>query len=127
MLRYILLIILGFKSILGFSQSDFDPYYYIKVLERKTELQADSMHVLEYKLSNATLIMLKENVRKKAWIKVVIAEAAILGGAFIIISSGAVVPVIMAVGMIEVFLLLEGKYRLNIKQLKSIKRKPLNL
>jgi hypothetical protein len=127
MLRYILLIILGFKSILGFSQSDFDPYYYIKVLERKTELQADSMHVLEYKLSNATLIMLKENVRKKAWIKVAIAEAAILGGAFIIISSGAVIPVIMAVGMIEVFLLLEGKYRLNIKQLKSIKRKPLKL
>jgi hypothetical protein len=127
MLRYILLIILGFKSILGFSQSDFDPYYYIKVLERKTELQADSIHVLEYKLSNVTLIMLKENVRKKAWIKVAIAEAAILGGAFIIISSGAVIPVIMAVGMIEVFLLLEGKYRLNIKQLKSIKRKPLKL
>jgi len=127
MFRYILLIILSFKLTLGFSQSDFDPYYYIKVLERKTELQADSIHVLEYKLSNAKIIILKENLYKKAWIKVTIAEAVILGGAFIIITTGAVVPVIMGVAMVEVFLLLESKYRFNIKQLKSIKRKPLNL
>lgn len=127
MLRYILLIILSFKLTLSFSQSDFDPYYYIKVLERKTELQADSMHVLEYKLSNAKIIMLKENLYKKAWIKVAIAEAAILGGAFIIVTTGTIVPVIMGVAIIEVFLLLESKYRFNIKQLKSIKRKPLNL
>ena len=127
MFRYILLIILSFKLTLGFSQSDFDPYYYIKVLERKTELQADSMHVLEYKLSNAKIIMLKENLYKKAWIKVAIAEATILGGVFIIITTGAVVPVIMGVAIIEIFLLLESKYRFNIKQLKSIKRKPLNL
>lgn len=103
-------------------QYTLDLEYYISVLERKVDLQSDSMHRLERNLSTAKVIMLKENLRKKAWIKVVIGETALVAGAVVGILTGAWIPAAMAVAVVEIFLLVEGKYRLNIKQLKIIRR-----
>jgi hypothetical protein len=98
-----------------------DMAYYISVLERKSELQNDSMHTLERNLFNAKVVMLKENLRKKAWIKVAIGEMVLGTGILIGFVTGAWVPVIMGTAMIELYLLIEGKYRLNIKKLKIIR------
>ena len=78
--------------------------------------------VLERKLNIAKVIMLKENLRKKAWIKVVIGETVLVAGVTVGLITGAWVPVLMTVGVIEFYLLIEGKYRLNIKKLKMLRR-----
>ena len=107
------------------AQTDLE--YYVRVLERKVELQNDSMHRLERNLSTAKVIMLKEHLKKKAWIKVAIGETVLIGGVALAIITGAWVPALMATGLIEIYLLIEGKYRLNIKKLKIIRRTDKNL
>ena len=100
------------------TETNEDLEYYIRVLERKSELQMDSIHNLEFNVKRATRIMLKEHVRKKMWIKFAVGEAVLLGGVVLIISSGAWVPVIMGVAAIELFLIIEGRYRLSIHDFK---------
>ncbi len=99
-----------------------DLEYYNGVLERMVQLQRDSMHTLEWKLQRTKVVMLKEHLRKKAWVKVAIGETALIAGAVVGVLTGAWIPAAMAVGLVEIFLLVEGKYRLNIKQLKIIRR-----
>jgi hypothetical protein len=100
------------------TETNEDLEYYIRVLERKSELQMDSIHNLEFNVKRATRIMLKEHVRKKMWIKFAVGEAVLLGGVVLIISSGAWVPVIMGVAAIELFLIIEGRYRLSVHDFK---------
>ena len=100
------------------TETNEDPEYYISVLERKTELQMDSIHNLEFNVKRSKRVMLKEHVRKKMWIKFAVGEAVLLGGVVLVITSGAWVPVIMGVAAIELFLVLEGRYRLNIHDFK---------
>ena len=83
------------------------------------------MEVLEYKLDMAKTVMLKEHLRKKTWIKVVIGETVLVTGVVIGIVTGAFIPVLMGVAAIELYLLVEGNYRLNIKTLMKHRREKL--
>ena len=97
----------------------YDPFYYISVLERKTEIQMDSMYTLDFNLKRAKRVMLKERMYKRAWIKVAIGEGVLIGGAALILVSGAWVPVVMGVVAIELFLVVEGHYRLSVRYFKQ--------
>ena len=113
------------SSALGQTQlreSNQDDRYYSKVLERKVELMTDSMHLLEWKLDRTKIVMLSENVKKKAWIKLIVAESAIVAGVILVVTTGALVPVLMGVLAVEMYLIIEGNYRLNIRKLKKIRR-----
>ena len=66
--------------------------------------------------------MLTEYTRKKAWIKVAVAETALIGGVILAVSTGLIVPVAMGVAAIELCLLIEGNYRLNTRQLRKMKK-----
>jgi hypothetical protein len=118
-----LAIIVSLLPLAGHTQTDelYDPFYYISVLERKTDLQMDSIHTLEFTLKRSKRIMLKEMVHRKTWIKIAVGEAAIITGGILIIASGAWVPVIMGVTAVELFLILEGQYRLNSHDMKRKK------
>ena len=97
----------------------YDPFYYISVLERKTELQMDSMYILDFNVKRAKRVMLKERMYKRAWIKVAIGEAVLIGGVTLILISGAWVPVVMGVVAVELFLVIEGRYRVSIRDFKQ--------
>ena len=97
----------------------YDPFYYISVLERKTEIQMDSMYTLDFNLKRAKRVMLKERMYKRAWIKIAIGEAVLIGGAALILVSGAWVPVVMGVVAVELFLVIEGRYRVSIRDFKQ--------
>lgn len=112
-----------FASTFSFAQTNelYDPSYPVSVLERKVEIQTDSIITLEYNLEMAKRVMLKEMLRKKIWAKVAIGEAVFIAGAVIVLTTGVWVPVVMAVGMIELYLVTEGQYRLNIFSFKKLK------
>ena len=97
----------------------YDPFYYISVLERKTEIQMDSMYTLDFNLKRAKRVMLKERMYKRAWITIAIGEAVLIGGAALILVSGAWVPVVMGVVAVELFLVIEGRYRVSIRDFKQ--------
>ena len=99
----------------------YDPFYYISVLERKADIQTDSIYTLNFSLKRAKRVMLKEMVHRKTWIKIAVGEAAIIAGGILIVASGAWVPVIMGVAAVELFLILEGHYRLNSHDMKRKK------
>ena len=65
--------------------------------------------------------MLKEMVHRKTWVKIAVGEAAIIVGGVLVVVSGAWVPVIMGVAAVELFLILEGHYRLNSHDMKRKK------
>jgi len=115
------LIIALLISTVGYGQTYeiYEPYYYIGVLERATELQMDSIHTLEFNMKRAKRVMLKERMYKRAWIKVAVGEAVLLGGVAIGLISGAWVPVVMGVVAIELFLVIEGRYRVSIRDFKQ--------
>ena len=118
-----LAIIVSLLPLAGHTQTDelYDPFYYISVLERKTEIQMDSMYTLDFNLKRAKRVMLKEMVHRKTWIKIAVGEAAIIVGGILVAVSGAWVPVIMGVAAVELFLILEGQYRLNSHDMKRKK------
>lgn len=97
----------------------YDPFYYISVLERKTEIQMDSIHTLDSTIKRAKRVMLKERMYKRAWIKVAVGEAVLIGGVTLILVSGAWVPVIMGVVAVELFLVIEGCYRVSLRDFKQ--------
>lgn len=99
----------------------YDPFYYISVLERKAEIQTDSVYTLNVQLKRSKRVMLKEMVHKKTWTKIAVGEAAIIVGGVLVAISGAWVPVIMGVAVVELFLILEGQYRLNSHDMKRKK------
>ena len=117
---FILTLLISYVNASGqWTETNEDLEYYIRVLERKSELQMDSIHNLEFNVKRATRIMLKEHVRKKMWIKFAVGEVVLLGGVVLILSSGAWVPVIMGVAAIELFLIIEGRYRVSIRDFKQ--------
>ncbi len=103
-------------------ESNQDDRYYAQLLERKAELMSDSMLVLERNLKTAKIVMLSQSVKRKAWIKVLAAETAVVAGVILVATTGALVPVCMGVLAFEIALLLEGNYRLNTRNLKKIRR-----
>lgn len=60
----------------------------------------------------------KEIKQKRLFGKLVIGEGAIIVGGIIGLATGAWVPVCIAVGITELYLLVEGKVQINIKQTK---------
>ncbi len=96
---------------------------YIKSLEVQNELLEDSLYVTTKDLSTAKRIMLTEHIEKKAWIKVSIGAIVLIAGTALAASTGLWIPVFMGVAAIELFLLVEGSYRLNIHQLKELEKK----
>jgi hypothetical protein len=96
---------------------------YIKSLEIQNELLEDSLYVTTKDLSTAKRIMLTENVEKKAWIKVSVGAIVLIAGTALAVSTGLWIPVFMGVAAIELFLLVEGSYRLNIHELKELEKK----
>lgn len=116
---FILTLLISYSNVNGqWTETNEDIEYYNRVLERKAELQMDSIHTLEFKVKRAKRVMLKEMVHKKTWIKIAVGEAAIIAGGILIVTSGAWIPVIMGVAAVELFLILEGHYRLNIHDMK---------
>lgn len=59
-----------------------------------------------------------ETNRKRLFAKIAIGEGAIIAGGIVGLATGAWVPVCIAVGVIELYLLVEGKVQINIKQTK---------
>lgn len=90
----------------------------VKDLEAKYNQQ--QVDVVESKLNETTAkeIMLKEHKKKRIWTKVAIGEGAIIAGGIVGIVTGAWIPVCIAVGVVELYLLVEGKVQINIKQTK---------
>lgn len=90
----------------------------VKDLEAKYNQQ--QVDVVESKLNETTAkeIMLKEHKKRRIWTKVAIGEGAIIVGGIVGIVTGAWVPVCIAVGINELYLLVEGKVQINIKQTK---------
>jgi hypothetical protein len=119
---FILTLLMGYSNVNSQTyrliETNEDIEYYNRVLERKAILQMDSIHTLDFKVKRAKRIMLKEMVHKKTWIKIAVGEAAIIAGGILIVTSGAWIPVIMGVSAVELFLILEGRYRLNIHDMK---------
>jgi hypothetical protein len=68
--------------------------------------------------STAKEIMLKEHYSKKRWVKSTVGEGAIIVGGIVGLVTGAWVPVCIAVGVIELYLFVEGKVQISIKQTK---------
>lgn len=99
----------------------YDPFYYVSVLERKAEIQTDSIYTLNFSVKRSKRAMLKEMVHRKTWVKIAVGEAAIIVGGVLVVVSGAWVPVIMGVAAVELFLILEGQYRLNSRDMKRKK------
>lgn len=60
----------------------------------------------------------KELKQKRLFAKISIGEGAIIAGGIVGLATGAWVPVCIAVGVIELYLLVEGKVQINIKQTK---------
>ena len=60
----------------------------------------------------------KEINQKRLFGKLAIGEGAIIVGGIIGLATGAWVPVCIAVGVVELYLLVEGKIQISIKQTK---------
>ncbi len=72
--------------------------------------QLDTLETARYKEKRANKLMLKEHYRKRSWVKAFFGQTILVGGAVGAFITGAWVPIRMGVVVIEVFLILEGKY-----------------
>ena len=72
--------------------------------------QLDTLETARYKEKRANKLMLKEHYRKRSWVKAFFGQTILVGGAVGAFITGAWVPIGMGVVVIEVFLILEGKY-----------------
>lgn len=72
--------------------------------------QLDTLEISRYKEKRANKLMLKEHYRKRAWIKAFFGQTVFVAGAVGAFITGAWVPIGMGVLVVEVFLVLEGKY-----------------
>jgi hypothetical protein len=62
--------------------------------------------------------MSKEHNSKKRWVKSTIGEGAIIIGGIVGLATGVWVPICIAVGITELYLFVEGKVQISIKQTK---------
>ena len=63
--------------------------------------------------------MLKQNEKRKIWMKIAASELVVAGGIVLSVATGLWVPVFMGVVVVEMGLITEGKYRLNLRDLKK--------
>ena len=117
MIKYLLVFILLFFSKISHSQSYNDEY--VRSLEEKIQQQQLTIDSLDYYLQLSKIVMLKQNEKRKIWMKIAGSELIIAGGVVLAISTGLWVPVFMGVFVLEMGIITEGKYRLNLKQLKK--------
>jgi hypothetical protein len=82
----------------------------------------DSITELSSEAKRAKIVMLKENLSKKAWIKVLVGETVLVSAVVLSIVTGAWVPIMMGAAAVEIYLLVEGNYRLNTRKLKRMRR-----
>jgi len=72
--------------------------------------QLDTLETARYKEKRANKLMLKEHYRKRSWVKAFFGQTVFVAGAVGAFITGAWVPIGMGVLVVEVFLVLEGKY-----------------
>jgi hypothetical protein len=81
-------------------------------------LQSIMVNNVKTKEKLATQNINKEIKQKRLFAKLAIGEGAIIVGGVVGIITGAWIPVCIAVGVTELYLLVEGKVQINIKQTK---------
>jgi hypothetical protein len=92
---------------------------YVRELEMKVHQQQLTIDSMDYYLQMGKLVMLKQNEKRKIWMKIAASELLIAGGVVLAISTGLWVPVFMGVFVLEMGIVTEGNYRLNLRQLKK--------
>ena len=117
MIKYLFAFILLFFSKISHTQTYSDEY--VKSLEEKIHDQKLTIDSLDYYLQLGKIVMLKQNEKKKIWMKIAGSQLVIAGGVVLSIATGLWVPVFMGVFVIEMGIITEGKYRLNLKELKK--------
>ncbi len=117
MIKYLFAFILLFFSKISHTQTYSDEY--VKSLEEKIHDQKLTIDSLDYYLQLGKIVMLKQNEKKKIWMKIAGSQLVIAGGVVLSITTGLWVPVFMGVFVIEMGIITEGKYRLNLKELKK--------
>ena len=90
-------------------------------LENKINQQQLTIDSLDYYLQLGKITMLKQNEKRKIWMKIAATEFLITSGVVLSLVTGLWVPVFMGVFVIEMGIITEGKYRLNLKELKKQK------
>jgi hypothetical protein len=90
------------------------------VKDLETKYNQQQVDVVNSKLDEVTAkeVMFEEYKEKRMWKKIAIGEGAIIIGGIVGLATGAWVPVCIAVGVTELYLLVEGKVQINIKQTK---------
>jgi hypothetical protein len=116
-----IILLFVFISSVSYSQSPKDSY--IRELEIKIEQQQLSIDSLDFYLQSSKIVMLKQNEKRKMWMKIAGSEMIIGAGIGIGVLTGLWVPVFMGVAVVELFIIMEGNYRLNLKSIK--KNKPI--
>jgi hypothetical protein len=117
MIKYLFGFILLFFSKISHTQTYSDEY--VKSLEEKIHQQELTIDSMDYYLQMGKLVMLKQNEKRKIWMKIAGSELLITSGVALSIVTGLWVPVFMGVFVIEMGIITEGKYRLNLKELKK--------
>ena len=112
MIKYLFAFILLFFSKISHTQTYSDEY--VKSLEEKIHDQKLTIDSLDYYLQLGKIVMLKQNEKKKIWMKIAGSQLVIAGGVVLSITTGLWVPVFMGVFVIEMGIITEGKYRLNL-------------
>lgn len=91
----------------------------VRDLENKINEQQLRIDSLDYYLQVGKIAMLKQNEKRKIWIKIAASELVIVTGVVLSVITGLWVPVFMGVALVEIGIITEGKYRLNLSQLKK--------
>lgn len=117
MLKYFIFFISILFSEFLHSQSYNDEY--VRTLEDKVHQQQLTIDSLDYYLQLSKIVMLKQNEKRKIWMKIAASELVIASGVVLSVATGLWVPVFMGVVVVEMGLITEGKYRLNLRDLKK--------
>jgi hypothetical protein len=117
MIKYLLIFITILFSNLLHAQSN----ERVRDLENKINQQQLTIDSLDYYLQLGKITMLKQNEKRKIWMKIAATEFLITSGVVLSLVTGLWVPVFMGVFVIEMGIITEGKYRLNLKELKKQK------
>lgn len=64
--------------------------------------------------------LMRQKLNRITWMKVALGQTALVGGVALSIVTGAWVPVMMGVAVVELYLLTESKYRFNRRDLRKL-------
>jgi hypothetical protein len=90
----------------------------ISDLKEQNKEQRVDVHNAKVTETAATNMVNKERTKKRVWTKLAIGEGAVIVGGIVGAITGAWVPICIAVGVVELYLIVEGKVQINIKQTK---------